>query len=221
MKIKYFFETFFFWLIDLLIPDSILIQIVRFNNKLFGHFVIYKINSDLGKLASKKQGPEYWRSLSAIYYFIYAKNLNLKNTPTEDILNKLSNEIEHLDIETRYLEIGCGYPIYLKSAFLKKKIKNYYGYDVNPYIANFFNVQNVFNSYPENDDYDIILILSGVIKYFSEEELVSLLEIINKINPKKIIISHNLDYKIIKNKIYELKSKYKFNNVESINLILI
>jgi hypothetical protein len=40
-------EYFIFWLVDLFIPDKILIKIVLFNNKLFGHFVIYRINSDL------------------------------------------------------------------------------------------------------------------------------------------------------------------------------
>ena len=98
-------EKLIFWLVDLFIPDSILRKIVRFNNKLFGHFVIYKINSDLKRIELKKQGSEYWRTKSAIFYFIYTKNLNLKNTNTENILNKLLNEIKDFNIGTRYLEM--------------------------------------------------------------------------------------------------------------------
>lgn len=214
-------EKLIFWLVDLFIPDSILRKIVRFNNKLFGHFVIYKINSDLKRIELKKQGSEYWRTKSAIFYFIYTKNLNLKNTNTENILNKLLNEIKDFNIGTRYLEIGCGYPIYLKNPFLREKIKNYYGYDLNPYISNFFNIKNIFNFYPENNEYDVILILSGVIRYFSDEELRKFLEIMNKMQPKKMIISHKDDYKIIKYKINQLNSNPKFHMLKKIELIQI
>ena len=214
-------EKLIFWLVDLFIPDSILRKIVRFNNKLFGHFVIYKINSDLKRIELKKQGSEYWRTKSAIFYFIYTKNLNLKNTNTENILNKLLNEIKDFNIGTRYLEIGCGYPIYLKNPFLREKIKNYYGYYLKNYILNFFNIKNIFNFYPENNEYDVILILSGVIRYFSDEELRKFLEIMNKMQPKKMIISHKDDYKIIKYKINQLNSNPKFHMLKKIELIQI
>jgi len=221
MKIIKTIVYFIFWLVDLFIPDRILIKIVRFNNKLFGHFVIYKINSDLNRIELNKQGSEYWRTISAIFYFIYTKNLNLKNTNTEKILNKLLNEIEHFNTGTRYLEIGCGYPIYLKNPFLREKIRNYYGYDLNPYIANFFSIKNIFNFYPENNEYDVILILSGVIKYFSDEELRKFLEIMNKMQPEKMIISHKVDYKIIKCRINQLNSNPKFHMLKKIELIQI
>lgn len=217
MKITKYLSHLFFKLIDLIISDEILFKFLTVSkNKLIDHFIVFKTN-----LERQKQGPKYWASRSAIYYFIYAKNLVLKNTNTEKILNKLSRELEMLSIETKYLEIGCGYPIYLKSTFLMKKIKNYYGYDINPHISEFFKIKNVHNKYPTDYDYDVILFLSGVIKYFSEDELNILLKLLNKINPKKIIISHEHDYKIFKNKVDQLKSNYEFEKFSNIEIILI
>ena len=119
------------------------------------------------------------------------------------------------------MEIGCGYPIYLKSKFLREKIKNYYGYDINPYISEFFNISNVYNSYPDDNNYDVLLFLSGVIKYFSEEQLNSLLIVISRLNLKKIIISHKLDYEILKSEIDKLNSQTKINKIENIQITLI
>ena len=208
---------FIFKILDLIFPDEIILKVLnRFKNKLFGHFTVYKTNLELAK-----RGSNYWKSRSAIYYFIYAKNLDLRNTETEKILNKLSNEVQSLDINTSYLEIGCGYPIYLKSKFLREKIKNYYGYDINPYISEFFNISNIYNSYPDDNSYDVLLFLSGVIKYFSEEQLNSLLMVIFRLNSKKIIISHELDYKILKNKIDKLNSQSEIVRIKNIEIILI
>jgi len=208
---------FIFKILDLIFPDEIILKVLnRFKNKLFGHFTVYKTNLELAK-----RGSNYWKSRSAIYYFIYAKNLDLRNTETEKILNKLSNEVQSLDINTSYLEIGCGYPIYLKSKFLREKIKNYYGYDINPYISEFFNISNIYNSYPDDNSYDVLLFLSGVIKYFSEEQLNSLLMVIFRLNSKKIIISHELDYKILKSKIDKLNSQSEIVRIKNIEIILI
>lgn len=208
---------FIFKILDLIFPDEIILKVLnRFKNKLFGHFTVYKTNLELAK-----RGSNYWKSQSAIYYFIYAKNLDLKNTNTEKILNKLSNEIKFFDINTSYLEIGCGYPIYLKSKFLREKIKNYYGYDINPYISEFFNISNIYNSYPDDNNYDVLLFLSGVIKYFSEEQLKNLLMLISRLNLKKIIISHKLDYEILKSEIDKLNSQTKINKIENIQITLI
>ena len=115
MKIAKYILHSFFKLIDLVISDETLLKILlNSKNKLFRHFVLYKINLEL-----EKQGPKYWLKRSAIFYFIYVKNFSLvlKNSNTEKILNKLSRALEGLNLETKYLEIGCGYPIYLKSKF--------------------------------------------------------------------------------------------------------
>ena len=208
---------FIFKILDLIFPDEIIFKVLnRHKNKLFGHFTVYKTN-----LEAAKGGSNYWKSRSAIYYFLYAKNLDLKNTETEKILNKLSNELKSLDINTNYLEIGCGYPIYLKSKFLREKIKNYYGYDINPYISEFFNLRNIYNSYPDDNSYDVLLFLSEVIKYFSEEQLNSLLMLLSRLNLKKIIISHELDYKILKNKIDKFNSQNGIAKIKNIEIILI
>jgi len=212
---------FIFKILDLILPDEIIFKVLnRFKNKIFFYFNVYKTNLELAK-----RGSNYWKSRSAIYYFIYAKNLDLRNTKTakekNKILNGLSNEVQSLNINTSYLEIGCGYPIYLKSKFLREKIKNYYGYDINPYISEFFNISNIYNSYPDDNNYDVLLFLSGVIKYFSQEQLKNLLMLISRLNLKKIIISHKLDYEILKSEIDKLNSQTKINKIENIQITLI
>ena len=65
-----FFQYFIFKILDLIFPDEIILKVLnRFKNKLFGHFTVYK------NLELAKRGSNYWKSQSAIYYFIYAKNL--------------------------------------------------------------------------------------------------------------------------------------------------
>ena len=217
MKLLKNIVYFIFKILDLILPDEIIFKVLnRFKNKLFHKFTVYKTN-----LESAKRGSNYWKSRSAIYYFLYAKNLDLRNKETEKILNKLSNEVQSLDINTNYLEIGCGYPIYLKSKFLREKIKNYYGYDINPYISKFFNISNIYNSYPDDNNYDVLLFLSGVIKYFSEEQLNSLLMVISRLNLKKIIISHKLDYKILKSNIDKFNSRSEIAKIKNIEIIII
>ncbi len=217
MKLIKIILFFFIEIIFSILPDKIVYKILnRFKNKLFGNYLVYITNLKINKI-----GSNYWKSRSAIYYFIYAKNLDLKNTKTEKILNKLSDEIKSFNINTRYLEIGCGYPIYLKSKFLRENIKNYYGYDINPYISEFFNLRNIHNSYPYDNNYDVLLFLSGVIKYFSEVELKSLLMVLSRLNLKKIIISHELDYKILKNEIDVFNSQNEIAKIKNIEIILI
>ena len=60
-----------------------------------------------------------------------------------------------------------------------------------------------------------------MIRYFSDEELRKFLEIMNKMQPKKMIISHKDDYKIIKYKINQLNSNPKFHMLKKIELIQI
>ena len=70
MKIAKYILHSFFKLIDLVISDETLLKILlNSKNKLFRHFVLYKINLEL-----EKQGPKYWLKRSAIFYFIYVKN---------------------------------------------------------------------------------------------------------------------------------------------------
>ena len=200
---------FIFWIIDLIVPEELLLKILnRSKNKLFSRFLVHKL-----KLMLEKNQPDFWKTRSAIFYFIYVKNIKLgNNNQISNIINKLLYELKEFDKDTRYLDVGCGYPIYLRNQLLKEKIVNYYGYDINPHISKFFKLDNVYNSYPDQYDYDVVLILSGVVKYFSKKDLNFLFEILNKINPKKIFISHESDYKIIKN---------KFRNSSSIEITLL
>ena len=110
-------------------------------------------------------------------------------------------------------------PNIFKESLFKRKIKHYYGYDINPYISAFFNINNIFNLYPNKEKYDVVLVLSGVIKYYLDEELNNFLEILNNVGAKKIIISHDLDYKIIKDKMFQLDTNEKFKNLRSIEII--
>ena len=205
MKIIFYF---FFWIFNLL-PEELLLKILnRSKNKLFTRFLVDKV-----KLMLEKNQPDFWKTRSAIFYFIYVKNIKLgNNDQISNIINKLLYELKDFDKDARYLDVGCGYPIYLRNQLLKEKIVNYYGYDINPHISKFFKLDNVYNSYPDQYAYDVVLILSGVVKYFSEKDLNFLFEILNKINPKKIIISHEEDYKIIKNKFRN------FSNIEITHL---
>ena len=219
MKFLHSILNILFFILKFLLPDEFLLRKISFKNQFTKKFLIYKINSDLSKIELNKQGLQYWKTRKALFYFIYAKNNNIINTNTQKILNNLFTEIKNFNDETKYLEIGCGYPIYLKSPYLKEKIKHYYGYDINPYISAFFNINNIFNLYPNKEKYDVVLVLSGVIKYYLDEELNNFLEILNNVGAKKIIISHDLDYKIIKDKMFQLDTNEKFKNLRSIEII--
>ena len=122
MKIIKTIVYFIFWIIDLIVPEELSLKILNYSkNKLFNSFLAYKV-----KLMLEKNQPEYWKTRSAIYYFIFVKNTKLnKNNQISNILNKLLYELKDFDKDTRYLEVGCGYPIYLRNPLLREKIVNY------------------------------------------------------------------------------------------------
>ena len=70
MKIIKTIVYFIFWIIDLIVPEELLLKILNYSkNKLFNSFLSYKV-----KLMLEKNQPEYWKTRSAIYYFIFVKN---------------------------------------------------------------------------------------------------------------------------------------------------
>ena len=90
------------------------------------------------------QDPDYknyWSEKISIKWQIYNKYFFTDNRLKN--LNKLEIFLKKIPFDLRYFEIGCGYPLYLKSEYLKIKIKNYFGYDINPHISNFFSAENI------------------------------------------------------------------------------
>ena len=54
-------------------------------------------------------------------------------------------------------------------------------------FSKFFNISNIYNSYPDDNSYDVLLFFS--IKYFSEEQLKSLLILIFRLNLKNYYLA--------------------------------
>ena len=106
--------------------------------------------------------------------------------------------------------------MYLKSEILKDKIKNYYGYDINPFINTFFSIKNVQSSLPITPKYDVILIIGGVLKYFREEELIRIFKVIEESEAKIILITHPEDFRIVSQ--MNLNANLYTNNIEQINI---
>ena len=171
--------TFFIKKIMVNIPISDLIFIkflkIKILNPIIKIILAVKIEEDMQNILSYKN---YWSEKISIKWQIYNKYFfseeRLKNLRKIEIIISLFSD------NLRFFEIGCGYPLYLKSEILKDKIKNYYGYDINPFINTFFSIKNVQSSLPITPKYDVILIIGGVLKYFREEELIRIFKVIEE-----------------------------------------
>lgn len=188
-----------------LIPINILIFLSNnyLGNKIVLIYISNKIILDLNKFKS-----HYWFKKESILYYIHNNQILFGKGHQDKVISSLISITKQIPNSSNYLEIGCGYPMYLKNKILKKKIKNYYGYDINPYIKEFFKINKVYNKMPKNYKADVILLLSGVLKYYNKNEILEFFKYISKNKPKIIIVSHPKDEKII---LYNLKNIKKIH----------
>ena len=207
-----------------LIPINILIFLSNnyLGNKIVLIYISNKISLDMNKFQS-----HYWLKKESILYYIHNNQILFGKGHQDKVLLRLVSITKQIPNFSNYLEIGCGYPMYIKNKILKKRMKNYYGYDLNPYIKKFFKINKVYNKMPKNYKTEVILLLSGVLTYFNKNEILEFFKYVSKNKPKIIIVTHPKDEKIILNnlkninKIHFKQIGFNFLKKNKINLVKI